>query len=880
MDGGTEFLTERMKEVCEREKIEYEIAEPECAPHNGVAERFNRTLKTKVISLLTCAKMPVTMWKYAARHAAYLYNRTPHSKLGFIAPYEKFCGKQPNLEFVQRFGSVGYMRIPRMTSPKFAAKSFRVIVIGNTETGVKCLHVNTNNVLLSKDVKIIENRVFGDIYTLNREYEQDLPEEINWKRLDERLEQNATKVGSLKEIFEEKDNSAGKNALVESVDTNDEHADDVTGEVTTDQQEIVHNAEDTVGQIGGARTEANSETLNERHEELAESEIENTTDDVTNNETLTERNDDDLGTKINDNSDSDDDFNEIECEELDMSDAESDSNIPETKREKVISNAEILYCLQTFVQDEPLTYADAMRHKYAKEWRNAVKNELSSIEKNKTWEIVDKTTEGKIIDSKWVFKIKSDGKNQNFKARLVVRGFLDSNVYDLTETYAPVARLSLVRCLLSIANKFKMSLHQLDVKTAFLNGDLPDNPKIFMKIPDGYRCSTATKENKVCLLRKALYGLRVSPKRWYIRFADAMKQMKFIKYEYSPCLFVWRKDEKVVLLLLYVDDILITGNCDDRIFDVKRRLREQFEITDMGSPTQYLGLEIEIKRDINEIRIHQKLFIDKMLEKFGFSDAHPKFTPRETIQVQKRTEQHAVSLLTPKELRTEKNYRKRVGSLLYLCNGSRPDIAHAVNVVSRKQNNPNDLDWYGIERIFMYLIHTKELTMIYRSEYDTIDAYSDASLGSESDGTSMTGTIVRTYGDIICWRSKKQSNIAKSSAEAEYVALSEATSDVMFFSTLIRSITKHEMGPIVIYEDNRAAIELAKKEYSECLRHLVKRHFHFVCDHVQRGEIILEWIPSEEQLADVLTKSLSRLPLERLRKFLLSEGNVVGFKFT
>ena len=269
-------------------------------------------------------------------------------------------------------------------------------------------------------------------------------------------------------------------------------------------------------------------------------------------------------------------------------------------------------------------YTAVMHHKYVAEWRTAVKEELKSIEENNTWEIVEEPENKKLIHSKWVFKIKRDGKNQKFKARLVVRGFLDSNVYDLTETYTPIARLSLVRCLLSVANKFGLSLHQLDVKTAFLNGDLPDEPKIYMKIPDGYKVKT--KGNKVCLLKKALYGLRVSPKRWYLRFTEAMNKLQFTKYEFSPCLFIWRKDDRVVLLLLYVDDILIAGNCDDRIRDVKRKLRDQFEISDLGTPQQYLGLEIEINRESNVIKIHQTRFIEKMIQTFGFAGAHTKST--------------------------------------------------------------------------------------------------------------------------------------------------------------------------------------------------------------------------------------------------------------
>ncbi len=173
-----------------------------------------------------------------------------------------------------------------------------------------------------------------------------------------------------------------------------------------------------------------------------------------------------------------------------------------------------------------------------------------------------------MIDSRWVFVRKQElDSSIRHKAQLVVQGFKDHHQYDYSETYAPVAGLTDVRALLAIANKFDWSLVQMDVKTAFLNGELTKS--VYMNIPDGVDKSKTFKSEKVCLLKQALYGLKVSPKRWYIRFKDFMEKLNFRVFDLQVCVFYWRKGTKIVILILYVDDIIITGNDSDKIRETK-----------------------------------------------------------------------------------------------------------------------------------------------------------------------------------------------------------------------------------------------------------------------------------------------------------------------
>lgn len=285
------------------------------------------------------------------------------------------------------------------------------------------------------------------------------------------------------------------------------------------------------------------------------------------------------------------------------------------------------------------------------------------------------------MSTRWLFKRKEESNNEiRYKARLVIRGYADTNNYDIGEVYAPVARLSDVRFLLIIANKYDLELHQLDVKTAFLNGVL--EKEVFMEIPEGYEGGDELRQNYVCKLKKALYGLKVSPKRWYERLQLTMSSLGLEKYPLQSCMFIWRKNGKFVIILLYVDDILIASNCKSKLNQIRNGLQKEFEMTYLGCPEKFLGIEIKRDRNNRTIYIHQRKFIIKMLQKFKMLDCKPVSTPMVTRETERKGE-----IECERPSRKVFPFREAIGSLLYLSSGTRPDITYAVNMLSRKQNN-------------------------------------------------------------------------------------------------------------------------------------------------------------------------------------------------
>lgn len=522
---------------------------------------------------------------------------------------------------------------------------------------------------------------------------------------------------------------------------------------------------------------------------------------------------------------------------------------------------------------EPKTYKEAMVSKNKDDWIVAINNEFLSQEKNKTWSLVNKDTlpeKTPILRSRWVFKCKNEPINTiKFKARLVIKGYADKNSYDLSDTYSPVARSSDVRFFFSVANKFGLQIHQLDVTTAFLHGTL-EQP-IYMTIPEGYKDREKLVQTKVCFVQKAIYGLKVSPKRWYTKIKDELLKLKFHVYPFQSCLFVWRNSNRFVLLLLYVDDMLIISNCPDKVTEIKTKLGKSFDIKDLQNSKKFVGFEIVRNQASQTLFLHQKSMIEGLLKRYHMEDCHPCDTPCTTIEARKKTEVHFPDTLASFE--HEMPFREVVGSLLYIANGTRPDIAFAVNIVSRNQDKYTIDDYMKVVRILRYLQGSKNMGLQFTGRSNTIECFVDASLGTNDiAGKSTTGYIVKLFGDVISWRSKKQVHVALSSAEAEFIAMSVACKEVVCVREMTKRLLHLDIIPI-IYEDNTSAIKMAKTEDSQSLKHIVKLCYHYVRFEAIKRNVTLVWVSTADQLADGFTKALPKPKFQSFQESVVSRIN-------
>lgn len=417
--------------------------------------------------------------------------------------------------------------------------------------------------------------------------------------------------------------------------------------------------------------------------------------------------------------------------------------------------------------NEPKNYTEAMMSAEKAHWSTAMEEEMTSLEENSTWDLVKLPAGHKAISNRWIYRLKrnANGEITRYKARLVVRGFSQREGVDYNETFSPVARLDTIRTVLSIAANEKLELAQFDVKTAFLNGIIEE--EIYMQQPEGYEDNS----QRVCRLRKSLYGLKQSSRAWNKRFKDVLIAFGLQESTADPCLFYRITEKDKLIVTLYVDDGLVAATKKISIEEFLSRLKEEFKIT--AEPIAcFLNILID-RRDDGSIVISQKRYTEDILRRFNMEQANSVSTPIEKCQITGE-EENANTANVP--------YREAVECLMHLAVATRPDIAFAVSYVSQFLKNPEDRHWSMIKRILKYLKGSITMGIKYNAanNIEELESYSDADYASDqATRRSVSGIVFKFSGGAIVWASKRQQCVSLSITEAEYVAASEAAKDAV-----------------------------------------------------------------------------------------------------
>ena len=459
--------------------------------------------------------------------------------------------------------------------------------------------------------------------------------------------------------------------------------------------------------------------------------------------------------------------------------------------------------------DDPLTYRCAMEDNDKEKWLEAMKLEMESMYSNSVWELVDLPEGVNPIGCKWIYKRKRgvDGNVETFKARLVAKGYTQKEGVDYEETFSPVAMLKSIRILLSIAAHYDYEIWQMDVKTAFLNGYLEET--IYMEQPEGF--ISKDEKQKVCKLQRSIYGLKQASRSWNMRFDEEIKTYGFIQNPDESCVYKFIKDKRVVFLILYVDDILLIGNNVELLSDVKAWLAEQFQMKDLGEASYILGIRLIRDRKKKLLALSQALYIDKMLVRYSMQNSKKGNLPsRHGVVLSKRQ-----CPTTPQEEEDMRRipYASAVGSLMYAMLCTRPDICYAVGIVSRFQSNPGLDHWVAVKHILKYLRRTRNYMLVYSGRDLIPIGYTDSDFQSDTDDRkSISGSVFTLGGGAIVWRSIKQSCVADSTMEAEYVAACEAAKEAVwlrkFFTDL--EVVPDMEKPLSLYCDNSGAVANSK----------------------------------------------------------------------
>ncbi|PNX77125.1 retrovirus-related Pol polyprotein from transposon TNT 1-94 [Trifolium pratense] len=479
-------------------------------------------------------------------------------------------------------------------------------------------------------------------------------------------------------------------------------------------------------------------------------------------------------------------------------------------------------------------------------WRQAMIDEMTALESNSTWTLVPHPTGKSTVGCRWVFTVKvgPDGQVDRLKARLVAKGYTQIYGLDYGDTFSPVAKMASVRLFLSMAAIRHWPLYQLDIKNAFLHGDLEE--EIYMEQPPGFVAQGES--GLVCRLQKSLYGLKQSPRAWFGKFSKVIQQFGMVRSEADHSVFFkCSPTNEMIYLVVYVDDIVITGDDEEGIKQLKQHLFTHFQTKDLGRLRYFLG--IEVAQSKSGIAISQRKYALDILEETGMLDCKPVDTPMDPN----------VKLI-PNQGEPYPNpgqYRRLVGKLNYLTM-TRPDLAFPVSVISQFLNSPCDSHWNAVVRILRYIKGSPGKGLIYTDRGHTnILGYSDADwAGDAGDRKSTSGYCVLFGGNLISWKSKKQTVVARSSTEAEYRAMANATCELVWLRNLLQELKFCEICPMELACDNQSALHLSSNPiFHERTKH-IEVDCHFIREKIISGIIKTSFIRSNDQLADMLTKSL------------------------
>ncbi|KAJ1580997.1 hypothetical protein NDA15_002190 [Ustilago hordei] len=467
---------------------------------------------------------------------------------------------------------------------------------------------------------------------------------------------------------------------------------------------------------------------------------------------------------------------------------------------------------------------EAMNGEDAQLWKEAIRKELEGLEAMGTWEVVHQPSGVPLVDSKVVLwlKLDADGVPVKHKARLVARGFTQREGIDYQETFSPVAPLGAIRAILALAVQNNWEVHALDITMAYLNSTLKE--AIYMKLPE---------------------GSGVAPSKVY-------------KVECAPCIYTKGQGEDMAIVVIYVDDTLVIAPRLETVLKVKKQIGQRWKMEDSGEVSHFLGIKISRDRVMHTMMIGQSGYIDQVLAKHLDKRTKPTMVPMQSIPE---------GTLVASAAR-QKEYLVIVGKLLWVANSTWPDLSLTMGVLARYMHEPSQEHYQAAQRVLRYLESTRQVGLVYRASesQEPLVAHSNANWASDAtiQRRSTSGSVALVYGNPVAWKSVTQKCVSLSAVEAEFIAATEATREVLFLKQLLRSIGI-ATGTPTVYSDNTGCIQVSKDPAQHWKLKHIDTKYHFVCNNVQEGRVQIKYVDTTRNLADILTKPIGRQAMQQAR---------------
>ena len=855
-DGGGEYIHDQFNTYLLTMGIERQVTVARTPQQNGVAERANRTIMEAARAMLHAAGLPLSFWECAVMAAVYLRNRSPTKALTDATPYEAWRGDKPDLSHLRVFGCRAYMHVDKTKRSKLQPRSVPVVFVGYAAEAKAWLvydPVSGKKTHVSRDVTFHESVPGGTL--LSPAVRPAEAAETSPAVRPAEAAEKTTAVRAAEPAVSNSSGSSGATRAAEPVGTGRLSMIKVSLDTDTESEDGDDNAPGAAapsGQQSVSQSAVTSPAATERPA-MASADSARSSPRTANHAPTV---------NLPPGVQHEDQFVKPH-KQLSKTERALRQLAPHNtpgRTERTHEQHRALYALAVVVAEsvgEPRTYREAVRSPHRAKWERAMQEELDSIKDNDTFSLVPLPAGRHAIGCKWVFKIKrhADGSVERYKARLVAKGYSQLYGIDFTETFAPVVRFSSLRAILAIAAAADYEIHQMDVKTAFLNGDLDED--IYMQQPDGYRAD-GDQVDYVWKLNKSLYGSKQAGRAWNKKMDVALVELGFHALHSDCCVYIKRAASTVVFVLVYVDDLLLVTNDTTELKATKAALSGRFDMKDMGEAHFILGVQIRRDRARRQLYLSQQEYVRTILKRFNMEDCKPVASPMATgVKLLKNDPADAAST----EGMANIPYASAVGALMYAALATRPDIAYAVTALCQFMANPAVSHWNAAKRVFRYLQGTQEHALVYGGhggKDQPLYGYSDSDWGNDvNDRRSVTGWVFFLHDGAVSWQSHKQPTVALSSVEAEYMATTQATREAVWWRAFLTELGMPPAAATTIHSDSQGAIALGKNpEHHKRTKHIDIQH-HYVREQVATGSVALSYIGTEDMVADVLTKPLA-----------------------